>query len=47
MGAGPKTWVHGSTTDKDLEAFSEAQDEIVSPWASGPPATPAHIDGWW
>jgi acetyl esterase/lipase len=47
MGAGPKPWVHGSTTDADLQALAAAGGELVSPWATGPPRTPEHVDGWW
>jgi acetyl esterase/lipase len=47
LAPGPRVWVHGSVGDGDLQALASTQDELVAPWTAGPPATPAHVGGWW
>ena len=47
LAPGPRAWVHGSVGDADLEALARAETELVAPWASGAPAAPAHVAGWW
>ena len=47
LAAGPRPWVHGSVGDAPLKALAQAETELVAPWATGAPAAPVHVDGWW